>query len=210
MKKIIGHPLFVWAVGALATNFLPDIIKKHGGTSMEFLYKYFWSGIWPIWCGLAIAVIYWFIIFSRKVYKTYNNYERDKKAMVDKINLYQNGVISLGNQFTKIDNRLHEMQQFKIESLEFYKFLQKYLGIFVIHSAQYGAEGFMKDVTEILRSKIVSDRIENFLVTNETLDASGPKDPIKKIRKILSVKYSYCGESLSREVPEGGTLSLPE
>lgn len=60
----------------------------------------------PLLIGFLGFIMYWLIVFSRKIYKKYIYYERDRKVMNDKINLYQQGVISLGNQVTKIDNRL--------------------------------------------------------------------------------------------------------
>lgn len=86
----------------------------------------------------------------------------------------------------------------------FKKLLQSML--LIIDSAEYGAEGQTKDVAHILWSKIVSGRIENFPVTNDTL---GP-DPIPRVHKVLTVKYKYHGENLSISVPENGTLSIPE
>jgi hypothetical protein len=77
--------------------------------------------------------------------------------------------------------------------------------LLIIDSAQYGAKGKTNDVTDILKSKIVSGHIKDFPVTNDTL---GP-DPIEGERKILTVKYTYCGELRSIEVLERGTLSLP-
>ncbi len=91
-----------------------------------------------------------------------------------------------------------------------FKTFQKQARTLLITNAQYGAKGHMKDKTEILRNHIISNRIERFQVTNETLDALGSKDPIKGTPKILSIKYSYCGENLTKDVPEGGILSLPE
>ena len=38
-----------------------------------------------------------------------NTYQ--KEIVDDEVNLYQEAVISLGNQFTKIDNRLDEMKR---------------------------------------------------------------------------------------------------
>jgi hypothetical protein len=90
---------------------------------------------------------------------------------------------------------------------EFEKKLQSVL--LVIDSAQYGAQGVTKDVTDILRSKIVSGTIKNFPVINENLDAVGEKDPAKGKRKVLSVKYTYCGEFKFLQIQEYETLSLP-
>ena len=75
-----------------------------------------------------------------------------------------------------------------------------------IDSARYGVVGKTNDVTDVLRSKVVAGRIENFPVTNNTL---GP-DPAKgDTNKKLTVKYMYCGELRVIEIPEKGILSIP-
>ncbi len=80
-------------------------------------------------------------------------------------------------------------------------------GVLVINSAEYGIAGQTNDVTDILRSKVVWGRIENFSVTNDTL---GP-DPAKHKSKEVTVRYRYCcGDVRTKVVPEGGVLSLPE
>lgn len=81
--------------------------------------------------------------------------------------------------------------------------------LLVIYSAQYGAQGTMKDVTDILRSKIVSGTIKNFPVLNVNLDAIGPNDPAPGVNKTLEVKYTYCGNFKSIQIREYQTLSLP-
>ena len=77
--------------------------------------------------------------------------------------------------------------------------------LLIIDSAEYGAMGETNDVAHVLWSKIVDGRIENFQVTNITLGCH----PAKGNPKILTVKYTYCGEPRSISVPEGGTLSIP-
>ena len=66
----------------------------------------------PLFIGLLGFLLYWFIVFSRRIYKTYTNYKQDRKRMDDKINTYQSSVISLSNQLTKIDNRLNKIEGF--------------------------------------------------------------------------------------------------
>jgi hypothetical protein len=89
------------------------ILDKYGGIFiMKEIYQTFIVGLWPWWIGLAVAIIYWFTRFSINVYRTYINYERDKKAITDKVNKYQEAAISLGNQFTKTDNKLDEIEAF--------------------------------------------------------------------------------------------------
>ena len=64
----------------------------------------------PLFIGFLGFVLYWFIIFSKKIYKKYINYQQDQKAITDKVNIYQNAVISLSNQIININNRLDEIE----------------------------------------------------------------------------------------------------
>lgn len=66
----------------------------------------------PLFIGLLGFLLYWFIVFSRRIYKAYTNYKQDRKRMDDKINIYQSSVITLSNQLTKIDNRLNKIEGF--------------------------------------------------------------------------------------------------
>ena len=75
VRRIISHPLFIGTIGALVAKFLPDIFEKNWEIIMKFLYNHLWIGVWPIWVGLAIAAIYWFIRFSINVYKSYVHYD---------------------------------------------------------------------------------------------------------------------------------------
>jgi len=78
--------------------------------------------------------------------------------------------------------------------------------ILIIVSARYGAKGHMLDVTDVLRSKIISGRIKNFQVTNENFG----KDPIQGVPKTLEVNYEYGGKTRSLSISEGSTLTIPE
>lgn len=91
-RKIISHPLFIGAMGGLIANFLYDLLKKYGGLPMDFLYGVFWNRVWPIWIGLAIAIIYWFIRFLLNFQQKYIHYnifyretERDLKEKQEAI-----------------------------------------------------------------------------------------------------------------------------
>jgi len=79
--------------------------------------------------------------------------------------------------------------------------------ILTIDSAQYGPKGQTLDVADRLRSKIISARIINLPVRNETFSVDSPPGASNVF---LNVTYKYCGESRSISVPEGSTLSLPE
>ncbi|MBN1121172.1 MAG: hypothetical protein JXJ17_08840 [Anaerolineae bacterium] len=74
----------------------------------------------------------------------------------------------------------------------------------IIYSAYYGAEGTTIDVTELLRSRIVDNKLE-ILVENEELG----EDPIYGVGKELVVEYSYQGKKEKVVVSEHSTLSLP-
>jgi len=66
----------------------------------------------PLFIGLLGFLLYWFIVFSRRIYKAYTNYEQDRKRMDDKINIYQNSVITLSNQLTKVDIKINKIEGF--------------------------------------------------------------------------------------------------
>lgn len=162
----------------IITSGAAQAFKKYGDISMiKSIFQTFVVGLWPMWVGVVAIVFYLLIRFQVDIYKAWGKSEIFQK-----------------------------------ETLDYFKMLQKdfrsdpQLRILLINSAQYGAQGVTKDVTDILQSKIVSGRVEHFPVTNETL---GP-DPAKGFGKVLSVKYTYCGEVRSKEIQEGGILSLPE
>jgi hypothetical protein len=78
--------------------------------------------------------------------------------------------------------------------------------LLIVHSASYGAKTQLTDVTDILRRRMVSGRIENFLVTNEAFGG----DPIHGVPKVLTVEYSYMGRTRVASIAEGAMVSLPE
>ena len=76
-------------------------------------------------------------------------------------------------------------------------------GELIIESAMYGAED-KTDVTQLLRSKVSSGRLE-IRVCNDDLGG----DPSPGAVKELEVVYFYAGHKYSIIVSEGGILSLP-
>lgn len=77
-------------------------------------------------------------------------------------------------------------------------------GGLVIHTASYGTEEKMNDVTEILKSKVKDQKLE-LLVANDNLGG----DPAYAEAKALRVEYTYAGERHSVTADERETLSLP-
>jgi hypothetical protein len=74
----------------------------------------------------------------------------------------------------------------------------------VIYRASYGAGSVMKDVTALVKSKIVDKKI-SLTVSNTTLGG----DPIYGAHKVLVVEYSYGKQHQTVQLPEGGVLALP-
>ena len=74
----------------------------------------------------------------------------------------------------------------------------------IIHSASYGAQGMFNDVTELLKTKIVMNKLE--IIVNNT--NFGP-DPIKGVKKDLIVEYSYDDKRDKIIVQEDFPLVLP-
>ena len=87
-----------------------------GNKSMKQHIISFLNTFSPLFIGFLGFLLYWFMVFLRRVYKTYINYKQDRKRMDDKIDAYQSSVILLSDQFTnrlnKIDNRLNEIEDF--------------------------------------------------------------------------------------------------
>jgi hypothetical protein len=101
VRRIISHPLFIGTIGALVAKFLPDIFEKNWEIIMKFLYNHLWIGVWPIWVGLAIAAIYWFIRFSINVYKSYVHYDSFVK-----------------NTYLSDQDKIHKEAQYNTEKME--------------------------------------------------------------------------------------------
>jgi hypothetical protein len=74
----------------------------------------------------------------------------------------------------------------------------------IIHSAVYGAEDKLNDVTQLISSKASSQSLM-IQVSNEALGG----DPIHGVVKTLLVVYSYNGELSSKQETEGRELLLP-
>jgi hypothetical protein len=120
----------------------------------------------------------------------------EKFKMIDKNIILQVGlaIILVGSGIMYLVEKYKELRN-KLQSV-----------LLFIDSAKYGVVGKTNDVTDVLRSKVVLGRIENFSVTNSTL---GP-DPAKgDTNKKLTVKYIYCGKLQIIEIPEKGILSIP-
>lgn len=120
-KKIVSHPLFVGAISALIARFLPDTIGRHGGIIMSFLYTYLWKGVWPIWIGLAIALIYWFIRFVIRFRKKYKDYDKLVERM-NRLEAKGHRIITLEgeDEFQQLVERVNrlETEPTKIENLK--------------------------------------------------------------------------------------------
>jgi len=117
VKKIISNPLFIGAVGGLITNFLSDVAKKYGGISMEFLYKYFWTGVWPIWIGLIIAVTYWFIRFLFNFRRQYMHYKDFSIKTEDDWRKTHQNVLDAWQRISGHGNKI-EVLEFKLNKLD--------------------------------------------------------------------------------------------
>lgn len=76
--------------------------------------------------------------------------------------------------------------------------------ILVIKHASYGAEDTMYDVTSILNSHILENKIDMF-VSNDNLGG----DPIRGVKKVLRILYSYSGQIYELEFHEGERIILP-
>jgi hypothetical protein len=74
----------------------------------------------------------------------------------------------------------------------------------IILSARYGAQGKVRDVTDLVRSRVSGGKLA-LPVTNENLGG----DPIQGVVKQLDVVYSYSGQTHSVTVEEKQELSLP-
>jgi len=74
-----------------------------------------------------------------------------------------------------------------------------------ITRAQYGDGRRMKDVTEILNSKIASNRLE-LAIQNANLGG----DPAPAEKKHIIVEYEYNGRAATANLAEGQTLILPD
>lgn len=73
-----------------------------------------------------------------------------------------------------------------------------------ICTATYGAQDKVKDVTQILASKVKDGKLE-LLVSNKNLGG----DPVPGVVKKLQVEYIYAGKQHSATADERETLSLP-
>jgi len=76
---------------------------------------------------------------------------------------------------------------------------------FRITKAQYGDGRRMKDVTELLNSRIAANRLE-LLINNANLGG----DPAPAVKKAIIVDYEYNGRAATARLAEGETLRLPE
>jgi hypothetical protein len=110
---------------------------------------------------------------------------------------------SVRRQTGKVEQRLQELRDLLKTDKQVGVRAQELLNI---ESAQYGVENNMKDVADILKRRIILGRIENFPVTNESLGG----DPAPGSVKMLTVKYSYMGQSHTSNFREGLMISLPE
>lgn len=64
----VGIPFGVWFI----TSGILQIFNKYGDMSMiKSLFYNFVVELWPGWVGIAAVLIYWFISFSVKVFRTY-------------------------------------------------------------------------------------------------------------------------------------------
>ena len=73
----------------------------------------------------------------------------------------------------------------------------------MIHSATYGAQGYVVDVTRILMARVSNNQLK-VLASN---DLAG--DPIYGLPEYLTVEYSYEGRRDVKTVREGDLLNLP-
>lgn len=79
------------------------------------------------------------------------------------------------------------------------------LGItFKVTKALYGDGRRMRDVTDILNTKVTANRLE-LAITNANLGG----DPAPAVKKFLTVEYTYNGVASTARTNEGETLVLP-
>ncbi|MBI2689210.1 MAG: hypothetical protein HYX27_23140 [Acidobacteria bacterium] len=77
-------------------------------------------------------------------------------------------------------------------------------GALRITKAQYGDGRRMKDVADVLTSKISANRLE-LVISNNNLGG----DPAPAVKKYIAVVYDYNGRTGNVKVNEGDTLLLP-
>ena len=118
VKKVISNPLFIGIIGGLVSNFLPSIIGEHGRAMMQFLYKFLWQGVWPIWVGIAISLIYLFIRFLIRFRVKYINYDIFVKGTKDDLKKRQQDILDVWQKISYFDNQIEQLTKIIIPEIK--------------------------------------------------------------------------------------------
>src|SRR5437899_2644560 len=68
MRQILSHPITVAVVSGLLLQGIRYALEQIGGPNpVETFWQNFVVAMWPMWGGLVIGVLYWFIKFLLRV-----------------------------------------------------------------------------------------------------------------------------------------------
>lgn len=75
----------IWVISILATVILSKIVEKIGASQMKELlsqiYQLFVIGIWPVWVGLVVMLIYLFVMFLIDTHKKIKDLIKEVKTL---------------------------------------------------------------------------------------------------------------------------------
>ena len=107
---------------AIVSSFISNELYKSEGIVMKFLYEHLWVGIWPIWVGLAAAVVYWIVRLLIDLYKMERAYKNDLSEMKKEIRSNAKKTIELVNQ---VYEEVSEWRETAETIMEKYRGLEK-------------------------------------------------------------------------------------
>jgi hypothetical protein len=82
MIRELAKAIFI----ALVIGFIFKGLDKYGGIeTMKLVFQTFVIELWPMWLGVAAALIYWFVRFQMKIYKLYRYLGTEVGNRVEKL-----------------------------------------------------------------------------------------------------------------------------